>query len=55
MYIASYISSHAVDVRFPLLVLQGGDDTVVSKDANVKFYKDVLLEDKQMYTYPGMA
>lgn len=51
--IASWVFSHASDVRFPLLILQGGDDTVVSKEANVRFYKDINIEDKQMYTYPG--
>jgi hypothetical protein len=33
--------------------IQGGDDSVVDKEVNIKFFKEIPATDKRIHIYPG--
>lgn len=35
------------------LDIQGGDDSVVDKEVNIKFFKEIPATDKRIHIYPG--
>jgi len=49
----AWVDERASLINVPLLMLQGGEDPVVSKETNIKFFRSVTNEDKKIYVYPG--
>jgi alpha-beta hydrolase superfamily lysophospholipase len=48
------IKMQAFQVKIPALFMHGGDDKITSIEATRKFYHHLLVQNKDLKTYPGM-
>ena len=44
----------AESIQSPVLLLQAGDDRVVSKGAALQFFDELKVADKEIELYPGL-
>ncbi len=44
----------ARNLSLPTLILQAGDDRIVSKEKTVLFYEELAASDKKLHVYPGL-
>ena len=48
----NWINAHAADLQIPLLIIQGGADTVTLPQGSRQFFQKVTFPDKELLEYP---
>ena len=48
----NWINAHAADLQIPLLIIQGGADTVTLPQGSRQFFQKVIFRDKELLEYP---